>query len=96
MDVVSLGCMYKLATVMCFELLMCTLPICRSVLCVLKVKGMSVRVTLMLSLMSEKPTSIFILTYLLNDVTARRFNVLYGRIINFPNLPSGRNGFNHF
>ena len=50
---------------MCFELLMCTLPICRSVLCVLKVKGMSVRVTLMLSLMSEKPTSIFILTYLM-------------------------------
>ena len=31
-------------------------------------------------------------TYLmiLNDVTARRFNVLYGLIINFPNLPSGR------
>ena len=63
MDVVSLGCM--LATVMCFELLMCTLPICRSVLCVLKVKGMSVRVTLMLSLMNEKPTSLFILTYLM-------------------------------
>ena len=68
---------------MCLELLMCTLPICCSVLCVLKVKGMSVRVTLMLSLISEKPTSLFILTYLLNDVTARRFNVLYGRIINF-------------
>ena len=32
------------------------------------------------------------ITYLmiLNDVTARRFNVLYGLIINFPNLPSGR------
>ena len=31
-------------------------------------------------------------TYLmiLNDVTAHRFYVLYGLIINFPNLPSGR------
>ena len=27
---------------------------------------------------------------ILNDVTARGFNVLYGLIINFPNLPSGR------
>ena len=28
--------------------------------------------------------------YLLNDITARRFEVLYGLIINFLNLPSGR------
>ena len=36
--------------------------------------------------------STVILTYLmiLNDITARRFEVLYGLIINFLNLPSGR------
>ena len=36
---------------------------------------------------------------ILNDVTARRFNVLYGLIINFPNLPycyAGRTGLAYF
>ena len=38
--------------VICLVLLMCTLPICSSVLCVLMVEGMSVVVNVILSLMS--------------------------------------------
>ena len=40
------------AIVICLVLLMCTLTICSSMLCVLIVKGMSVVVNVMLSLMS--------------------------------------------
>ena len=40
------------AIVICLVLLMCTLTICSSVLCVLMVEGMSVVVNVMLSLMS--------------------------------------------
>ena len=40
------------AIVMCLVLLMCTLTICSSVLCVLMVEDMSVVVNVMLSLMS--------------------------------------------
>ena len=40
------------AIVICLVLLMCTLTICSSVLCVLIVEGMSVVVNVMLSLMS--------------------------------------------
>ena len=40
------------AIVMCLVLLICTLTICSSVLCVLMVEGMSVIVNGMLSLMS--------------------------------------------
>ena len=37
------------------------------------------------------PKLVIFITYLLNDhITARRFEVLYGLIINFLNLPSGR------
>ena len=39
------------AIVMCFVLLMCTLTICRSMLCVYMVEGMSVVVNVMLYLM---------------------------------------------
>ena len=40
------------AIVMCLMLLMCTLTICSSVLCVLMVQGMPVVLNVMLSLMS--------------------------------------------
>ena len=41
-----------LAIVICLVLLICTLTICSSVLCVLMVEGMSVVVNVMLSLMN--------------------------------------------
>ena len=44
------------AIVICLVLLMCTLTICSSVLCVLMVEGMSVVVNVMLSLMSVMST----------------------------------------
>ena len=40
------------AIVICLVLLMCTLTICSSVLCILMVEGMSVVVNVMLSLMT--------------------------------------------
>ena len=50
-NVLSQGGIYMFAIVMCIILLMCTLTICGSMLCVLMVEGMSVVVNVMLFMM---------------------------------------------
>ena len=52
---VSRSYIYLFAIVICLVLLMCTLTILSSVLCVLMVEGLSVVVNVMLSLMSPPP-----------------------------------------